>query len=72
MDASLATFEENDTSCCYALLDKVWVHTGKEPWEVYVVKTDADQLGKSSVGGGEQTANAEPVTAGAAGCACGS
>ncbi|MEU1055884.1 ArsI/CadI family heavy metal resistance metalloenzyme [Streptomyces sp. NPDC005876] len=46
-DAGLATFEENDTSCCYALQDKVWVHgPGKEPWEVYVVKADADRLGE--------------------------
>ncbi|MEU9405508.1 ArsI/CadI family heavy metal resistance metalloenzyme [Streptomyces sp. NPDC048281] len=78
-DAGLATFEENDTSCCYALQDKVWVHgPGKEPWEVYVVKADADQLGKSAVGGGDaccgtsaQAADTEPPTA-AAGCACGS
>jgi catechol 2,3-dioxygenase-like lactoylglutathione lyase family enzyme len=48
-DAGLATFEENDTSCCYALQDKVWVHgPGAEPWEVYVVKADADTLGKSA------------------------
>jgi catechol 2,3-dioxygenase-like lactoylglutathione lyase family enzyme len=48
-DAGLAAFEENDTSCCYALQDKVWVHgPGKEPWEVYVVKADADTLGKSA------------------------
>lgn len=47
-DAGLATFEENDTSCCYALQDKVWVHgPGKEPWEVYVVKADAGRMGKS-------------------------
>jgi catechol 2,3-dioxygenase-like lactoylglutathione lyase family enzyme len=47
-DAGLATFEENDTSCCYAVQDKVWVHgPGQEPWEVYVVKADADTLGKS-------------------------
>ncbi|MFF2650160.1 ArsI/CadI family heavy metal resistance metalloenzyme [Streptomyces sp. NPDC058045] len=46
-ESGLATFEENDTSCCYALQDKVWVHgPGKEPWEVYVVKADADQMGK--------------------------
>jgi len=78
-DAGLATFEENDTSCCYALQDKVWVHgPGKEPWEVYVVKADADTLGNSAVDGGdaccdssEQTADAELVTA-TAGCACGS
>lgn len=48
-DAGLATFEENDTSCCYALQDKVWVTgPGQEPWEVYVVKADADTLGKSA------------------------
>ena len=38
----LATAEENDTTCCYALQDKVWVHgPGNEPWEVYTVKADA-------------------------------
>ncbi|MFD9237687.1 ArsI/CadI family heavy metal resistance metalloenzyme, partial [[Kitasatospora] papulosa] len=53
-DAGLATFEENDTSCCYALQDKVWVHgPGKEPWEVYVVKADADQLARSVAPGGD-------------------
>lgn len=46
-DAGLATFEENDTTCCYALQDKVWVHgPGAEPWEVYVVKGDAETLEK--------------------------
>jgi len=50
-DAGLATFEENDTSCCYAVQDKVWVTgPGKEPWEVYVVKADAGTLGKSGDG----------------------
>lgn len=79
-DAGLATFEENDTSCCYALQDKVWVHgPGKEPWEVYVVKADAATLGKSAdpsptgdgccTGGfAEETEEAAPA---AAGCACG-
>jgi catechol 2,3-dioxygenase-like lactoylglutathione lyase family enzyme len=43
--AGLVTQEEADTTCCYALQDKVWVHgPGKEPWEVYVVKADADAL----------------------------
>jgi catechol 2,3-dioxygenase-like lactoylglutathione lyase family enzyme len=47
--AGLTTFEENDASCCYALQDKVWVTgPGKEPWEVYTVKADADTLGKSA------------------------
>jgi len=47
-EAGLATFDENDTECCYALQDKVWVHgPGREPWEVYVVKSDADRFGKN-------------------------
>jgi catechol 2,3-dioxygenase-like lactoylglutathione lyase family enzyme len=46
-EAGLATAEENDTVCCYALQDKVWVHgPGREPWEVYVVKADAGTLAK--------------------------
>ncbi|MFH8347567.1 ArsI/CadI family heavy metal resistance metalloenzyme [Streptomyces sp. NPDC018045] len=74
-NAGLATFEENDTSCCYALQDKVWVTgPGKEPWEVYVVKADADQAGRSPVLDGDaccisDPAAAEPAQA-AAGCAC--
>ncbi|BCB89891.1 ArsI/CadI family heavy metal resistance metalloenzyme [Phytohabitans suffuscus] len=48
-EAGLLTVEENDTSCCYAVQDKVWVHgPGREPWEVYVVKSDADQLTKAT------------------------
>ncbi|MEU7098837.1 ArsI/CadI family heavy metal resistance metalloenzyme [Streptomyces longwoodensis] len=75
-DAGLATFEENDTSCCYALQDKVWAHgPGKEPWEVYVVKADADTLGKSAdpdaTGDGCCTSRATEEAPAAAGCACG-
>ncbi|MFD7134599.1 ArsI/CadI family heavy metal resistance metalloenzyme [Streptomyces sp. NPDC059894] len=44
-DAGLTTDVETDTSCCYALQDKVWIHgPGREPWEVYVVKADTDTL----------------------------
>ncbi|WP_130014249.1 ArsI/CadI family heavy metal resistance metalloenzyme [Serinicoccus sediminis] len=40
-DSGLATFDENDTTCCYALQDKVWVHDpAGAPWEVYVVKDE--------------------------------
>jgi hypothetical protein len=43
--AGLATEDEADTECCYALQDKVWVQApGKEPWEIYTVKADADTL----------------------------
>jgi catechol 2,3-dioxygenase-like lactoylglutathione lyase family enzyme len=46
-EAGLTTDVENDTTCCYALQDKVWVRgPGQEPWEVYVVKADADSLAK--------------------------
>ncbi|MGH3615085.1 MAG: ArsI/CadI family heavy metal resistance metalloenzyme [Pseudonocardia sp.] len=41
-DLGLFTKVENDTTCCYAVQDKVWVHgPGDEPWEVYTVKADA-------------------------------
>jgi catechol 2,3-dioxygenase-like lactoylglutathione lyase family enzyme len=41
-ELGLFTQVENDTSCCYALQDKVWVHgPGAEAWEVYTVKADA-------------------------------
>jgi catechol 2,3-dioxygenase-like lactoylglutathione lyase family enzyme len=45
--SGLGTLEENNTACCYALQDKVWVTgPGNEPWEVYTVKADADTLAK--------------------------
>jgi catechol 2,3-dioxygenase-like lactoylglutathione lyase family enzyme len=41
----LVTFEEKETTCCYAVQDKVWVRgPGAEPWEVYVVKSDAPSM----------------------------
>jgi catechol 2,3-dioxygenase-like lactoylglutathione lyase family enzyme len=45
----MATATEEDTACCYAVQDKVWVTgPGDEPWEVYVVKGDADTLDKAT------------------------
>ena len=39
--AGLATFDEKDTTCCFALQDKVWVHDpAGAPWEIYTVKDD--------------------------------
>jgi len=47
----MATFDEKDTTCCYALQDKVWVHDpAGAPWEIYTVKDD-------------DPANASPPTA---------
>ncbi|GAB2721196.1 ArsI/CadI family heavy metal resistance metalloenzyme [Streptomyces bullii] len=72
-EAGLATTEENDTTCCYALQDKVWVHgPGREPWEVYVVKADAHTLARQQdstcctdpATTATATATKEPATAG--------
>src|ERR1041384_4284956 len=38
----MAASTEQDTTCCYAVQDKVWVHgPGQEPWEIYTVKGDS-------------------------------
>src|ERR1700685_1708869 len=43
----LPTLTEENTTCCYAIQDKVWVTgPGGEPWEVYTVKGDAATLDK--------------------------
>jgi catechol 2,3-dioxygenase-like lactoylglutathione lyase family enzyme len=56
-ESGLVTLSEDNTECCYALQDKVWVRgPGDEPWEVYVVKGDTDTLSK------------QPATAVAGGC----
>ena len=51
-DAGLATRVEDNTTCCYAVQDKVWVTgPGGEPWEVYTVTGDAraDLEGRTSL-----------------------
>ena len=51
----LPTRVEIDTTCCYAVQDKVWVHgPGAEPWEVYTVKAD-DTDAPACCGGPEVT-----------------
>ncbi|HVX70158.1 MAG TPA: ArsI/CadI family heavy metal resistance metalloenzyme [Mycobacteriales bacterium] len=48
----LATDVQDDTTCCYAVQDKVWVTgPGEEPWEVYTVKADdrSDLEGRTEV-----------------------
>jgi catechol 2,3-dioxygenase-like lactoylglutathione lyase family enzyme len=40
-EAGLKTLTEDDTECCYALQDKVWVEDPDgNSWEVFVVKGD--------------------------------
>jgi len=41
-DEGLDTTEEHETTCCYAVQDKVWVQDpDATPWEVYTVLADA-------------------------------
>jgi Glyoxalase/Bleomycin resistance protein/Dioxygenase superfamily len=41
-DAGLTTHAEDETTCCYAVQDKVWVDgVDSVPWEVYTVLADS-------------------------------
>jgi catechol 2,3-dioxygenase-like lactoylglutathione lyase family enzyme len=72
-EAGLATAAETNTTCCYALQDKVWVNDPDgAPWEVYTVLADAPaevvtpaRVGDSACCGATADA-AQP--AGAGGC----
>jgi catechol 2,3-dioxygenase-like lactoylglutathione lyase family enzyme len=56
----LATRGEEDTSCCYAVQDKVWVEDPDgNQWEVFVVKGDSPSMGS------ERTTCCAPIAAGA-------
>lgn len=49
--AGLATVQEEKTSCCYALQDKVWItDPDGNQWEVFTVLGDADRLHKREAG----------------------
>jgi catechol 2,3-dioxygenase-like lactoylglutathione lyase family enzyme len=62
-DLGLFIQVENDTTCCYARQDKVWVHgPGAEPWEVYTVKEDSARFGTPSSARAATDAN-EPSVA---------
>jgi len=50
-EQGLSTAVEENSTCCYAVQDKVWVRApGDEPWEVYTVVADArpDLEGKTT------------------------
>jgi catechol 2,3-dioxygenase-like lactoylglutathione lyase family enzyme len=47
--AGLPTFSEEDTACCYAVQDKVWIEDPDgNSWEVFVVKADAPVMKEES------------------------
>jgi predicted enzyme related to lactoylglutathione lyase len=48
VEAGLATFDEMDTTCCYAKQDKIWVTAPDgESWEVFVTHEDVDDPSSS-------------------------
>jgi catechol 2,3-dioxygenase-like lactoylglutathione lyase family enzyme len=75
-EAGLATVGEQNTTCCYAVQDKVWVNDPDgAPWEVYTVLEDAPaevttpgRVGDSACCGG--TAQAESAAGAPAAAAC--
>jgi hypothetical protein len=47
--AGLDTLVEDETTCCYATQDKVWVtDPGGARWEIYTVLADAEEFGTSA------------------------
>jgi len=51
--AGLTTKTEDNTECCYALQDKVWVEDPDgNAWEVFVVKAEGTTLGRETNGVG--------------------
>ena len=49
VEAGLATFDEMDTTCCYAKQDKIWVTAPDgERWEVFVTHGDAEPAAEGS------------------------
>ena len=47
--AGLATFDEMDTTCCYARQDKIWVRDPDgTPWEVFATHEDTEKFGRAS------------------------
>jgi catechol 2,3-dioxygenase-like lactoylglutathione lyase family enzyme len=50
----LLTDVEENTTCCFAVQDKVWVHgPDAEPWEVYTVLADAPVMHPVPAASGE-------------------
>ena len=51
--AGLVTKTEENTACCFALQDKVWVEDPDgNAWEVFVVKADAEVMQERPMTGG--------------------
>lgn len=68
-DEGLVADVEENTTCCYAVQDKVWVHgPDAEPWEVYTVLADAPVMHDVPTADASCCgATVEPVTLGTTG-----
>ncbi len=76
-DEGMATEVEEQTTCCYAVQDKVWVSDPDgAPWEVYTVLADAPPetgaAGDGSCCVPEAVGSVAPITVGAKGAKAGS
>jgi len=70
-EAGLKTLTEENTECCYALQDKVWVEDPDgNSWEVFVVKGEASRMEKTADAGGCCVPKVEGNTKAVGGC-CG-
>ncbi len=47
-DAGLPTVNEDGTTCCYAVQDKIWIDGPDGPWEWYTVLADAETMSCAS------------------------
>ncbi len=68
--AGLQTLSEEDTACCYAVQDKVWVDDPDgNSWEVFVVKADAPSMRDKASACCAPTASTGVASAGPGCCA---
>ncbi|OAA27467.1 Glyoxalase-like domain-containing protein [Frankia sp. EI5c] len=68
-DSGLVTAVEENTACCYALQDKVWVDDPDgAPWEIYTVLAD---LPDAAADTGRRPRSGEPAAAPGSACDCG-
>ena len=70
----LQTRAEDNTTCCYAVQDKVWVEDPDgNMWEVFVVKTDSPSMraeGTTCCAPTAPSAEGRPISIGAKGGCC--
>jgi catechol 2,3-dioxygenase-like lactoylglutathione lyase family enzyme len=66
--AGLATFDEMDTTCCYARQDKIWVRDPDDtPWEVFATHEETGEEGLPSTSRRADPARDQLATAVASG-----